>query len=83
MNGIQRSVGFFLLGAAMGGAIAALTTPVSGRRARRMIRNEVRDRMDRGQKQITRTADQLRAAGERIYSRGGQLWQRAAGSPMS
>jgi gas vesicle protein len=79
MNGIQRNFGFFLLGAAIGGAAVALTTPVSGRRMRRMIRKEVRAQMDRGSKQVTRTADQIRTAGQKMYARGEELWQKSAG----
>jgi gas vesicle protein len=80
MNGIQKGIGFFMLGAAIGGACVALTTPMTGRRARKMIRNEVRDQIDRGSKQVSQTASQLRAAGQRMYERGGQLWQRAGAS---
>ena len=72
-NGLERSFGFFLAGAVLGGTAIALTTPLAGRRTRRLIGKQI----DRGTKQAERAARQLQATGRRAYALGGQLMQQA------
>ena len=73
MNGLGRNIGFFLGGALLGGAAVALTTPLTGRRARRMIGRQI----DRGSKQAERTVRNLQETGRKAYARGGELLHQA------
>lgn len=49
--------GIFLAGAVVGGVAAALTTPVSGRRARRILRKKV----ERGTSELERSTRSVRS----------------------
>ncbi len=72
-NRVERNFGFFLAGAVLGGAAIALSTPLTGRRTRRLIGKQI----DRGTRQAERAARQLQATGRRAYDLGGQLLQQA------
>jgi gas vesicle protein len=46
-NGNRRGTGLFMAGAAIGAAVAVLTTPLSGRRLRRKVSHKIEDEADR------------------------------------
>ena len=72
-NSLERKFGFFLAGAVLGGTAIALTTPLTGRRTRRLIGKQI----DRGTKQAEEAARQLQETGRRACARGSQLLQQA------
>jgi gas vesicle protein len=69
MYGLGRSIGFFMAGALLGGAAVALTTPLTGRRARRLIGRQI----ERGSRQAERAARQLQQSSRKAYARGSEL----------
>jgi len=68
-NGFGKDMGFFVAGALAGGIVAALTTPYSGPRIRRMIRYKVEDSQDR----LSEAAHNLRWQYNKIYNRGSAM----------
>ena len=68
-NGLDRNVAFFIAGALVGSAAVALTTPYTGKKMRRAIR----ERFDECADQVSDATHTLRDAGEQIRHRGGKL----------
>jgi gas vesicle protein len=68
-NGFGKDVGFFLAGAMAGSIVAALTTPYSGPRIRRMIRYKVEDSQER----LAEAANDLRWQYSKLYNRGSAM----------
>ena len=68
-NGFDRKLVFFIAGALAGSAAVALTTPYSGKKMRRAIRERFDDCAD----QVSHATHSLRDAGEQIRHRGQKL----------
>jgi gas vesicle protein len=68
-NSFGLNIGFLFAGALIGGAAVALTTPLTGRRARRLVGKQI----DRGSKQAQRSARELQLKGRKVYARGGEM----------
>jgi gas vesicle protein len=66
-------IALFTVGAALGSAIALLATPVSGRRARRLVRREVMRKSRDVSRLAQGTAKQLRGSLDRMHARGSEL----------
>ena len=65
-NGLLLNVEFFVAGALIGGAVAALTTPYSGRRMRRIVRQKVEEGSDK----VLEAAEQFREGCDEALARG-------------
>ena len=65
-NGLAKNCGFFFAGALVGGAAALLTTPATGRRMRRMVRQKLAEASG----QLSEATDQLREGAHELYARG-------------
>jgi gas vesicle protein len=72
-NNIGRDVGFFFAGLLIGGAVAALLTPYSGPRTRRMVRHK----LEEGADQLAEKAGEIRDEAAYLFSRGKQMATRA------
>ena len=73
-NGVRGNVCFFCAGILVGSAVVALTTPVTGRRLRRLLRHKV----ETGAEQIAHAAEGWRDGAASLYSRGQKIWRRKA-----
>jgi hypothetical protein len=87
-NGVVKDLGFFLAGALAGGVVAALATPYSGPKMRRMLRYKVQDgreRISEGAADMMRECSRLYGrsskvlSGASILASGAGLFQRARG----
>jgi len=74
-NGVVKDLGFFLAGALAGGVVAALATPYSGPKMRRMLRYKVEDSRER----ISEGASDMMRECSRLYGRGAKI---VAGSSL-
>lgn len=74
-NEMVRNASLFLAGALLGGAVATLVTPWSGRRFRTLVRRKVEDGVD----QLSEVKENLRHVGEEIRSRSETLARGADG----
>jgi gas vesicle protein len=66
---------FFTLGAAVGACVAALCTPYSGKRARRLLARKAEDVQD----MAADTGRQLTERGRELYERGSKFAENAVG----
>ena len=64
-NGFETNIGFFVVGALLGGAVAAMTTPYTGSRMRRIVRHKVEDSSDH----LAEAAARLRETCDELYAR--------------
>lgn len=62
-------IGYFLAGTAVGGTLAMLVTPLSGRRMRHAVKRSIED----GSDQIVEAADQLKTRCAELVEDGGRL----------
>lgn len=73
-NGYSRGPGIFLAGAAIGAAVAVLTTPLSGRRLRRKMSDKIENEADR----FGQAAQSLKDECDHLLSRGQKMVRRLA-----
>jgi gas vesicle protein len=73
-NGVVKDLGFFLAGALAGGVVAALATPYSGPKMRRMLRYKVEDSRER----LSEGASDMMRDCSRFYGRGAKLLSSAS-----
>ncbi|HUO28651.1 MAG TPA: YtxH domain-containing protein [Bryobacteraceae bacterium] len=72
-NGFGRNITFFLFGALLGGVAVALTTPFTGKRVRRTLRNTIESCSD----ELADTTRSLRETSERLFRQGEKLVESA------
>jgi gas vesicle protein len=72
-NGYFRYAGFFVAGALIGGAAAALSTPYDGRRMRRIVKR----RVEEGSDKVLEAAEQFREGCDDMFVRGQKVMRSA------
>ena len=69
-----RKLGWFLAGAALGGAVALLYAPKSGRETRKLIK----EKADEGKEVLAEAGKEVLDKGREIYDKGKQIADDAA-----